>query len=385
MILKSLGKLKKADIDTLINNHVRESRQIDYKRELPGGKDSDTREFLADVSSFANASGGDLVFGVSEEEGIPKEAIGLAEIDVEAEILRLESTIRDGIDPRIIVETQGIEGFDKGPVLVLRVPKSWTSPHMVKFGNWSRFFVRGSAGKHQLDVAEIRSAFTLSEALPERIKTFRTDRLMKILSDDTPVRLTSGPRIVLHVCPLLSFSSRLQIDPKAICSREEGLLRPLRGNANGNRFNVDGFVTYSNGTPHCYDYCQMFRNGVVEAVDSAIIREDETFIAVKDLEKYIIASTQGYINLLKVLEISPPVIVMLSILNADGYEIPCPRATSSLESTPIDRPVLLLPDVLIENYDVNVGQELRPIFDAFWNAGGYPGSTSYDDEGDRIG
>ena len=43
-----------------------------YKQKFPTNSDVDRKEFLADISSFANASGGDLVFGITEENGSPK-------------------------------------------------------------------------------------------------------------------------------------------------------------------------------------------------------------------------------------------------------------------------------------------------------------------------
>ena len=72
MIPKRFDEITKADIDALVANGVAEGRTLDYKRTLPGGKDDEKREFLADVSSFANAAGGDIIFGVEEDQGIPR-------------------------------------------------------------------------------------------------------------------------------------------------------------------------------------------------------------------------------------------------------------------------------------------------------------------------
>jgi hypothetical protein len=59
------------------------------------------REFLADVSSFANTAGGHLVYGISEAAGIPTGLPGVVISDFDAEKLRLENLLRDGILPRI--------------------------------------------------------------------------------------------------------------------------------------------------------------------------------------------------------------------------------------------------------------------------------------------
>ena len=67
MILRDIDSLTKADIENLISNQVTESKQLEYKRDLPDRIDSAKKEFLADVSSFANASGGDIIFGLEAE------------------------------------------------------------------------------------------------------------------------------------------------------------------------------------------------------------------------------------------------------------------------------------------------------------------------------
>ena len=62
-----------------------ESHTLDYKQELPNESPQSRLDFLFDVAAFANASGGDLIFGIKErrEEGkstaIPE---GLCEAEI---------------------------------------------------------------------------------------------------------------------------------------------------------------------------------------------------------------------------------------------------------------------------------------------------------------
>jgi len=220
MINKQFDLINKNDIEALISNGVAETRTLEYKEKLSGNSDDDKKEFLADISSFANASGGDIIYGIQEQRssdnkttGIPEAANGVGAINSDAEIRRLENIIRDGVAPRIVgLQTKAVDGFADGSVIVIRVPKSWNSPHMVTFKNHSRFYSRNSAGKYPLDVTEIRSAFIVSESLPERIRQFRTERIAKIIADETPVPLQSNPKIVLHVLPLASLTSGTHID-----------------------------------------------------------------------------------------------------------------------------------------------------------------------------
>jgi hypothetical protein len=71
-----LTKITEADLHRLIAGAVSESLYIDYKATKSGGSpygnsDADHKEFLADISSFANAVGGDLVIGMAEKNGVP--------------------------------------------------------------------------------------------------------------------------------------------------------------------------------------------------------------------------------------------------------------------------------------------------------------------------
>jgi len=68
MIPTDIDQITEEDLQALIDNSVIEGKTIEYKQSLPSNSDSDKKEFLADVSSFANASGGDLIYGIIEDE-----------------------------------------------------------------------------------------------------------------------------------------------------------------------------------------------------------------------------------------------------------------------------------------------------------------------------
>jgi len=186
MIPKPIETITIDDLIQLIANGVREDRQIEFKQVLPGNTDDEKKEFLADVTSFANSSGGEIIYGMRAEQGLAKEITGVSVPDTDAEILRLSSMIRDGIQPRITgVQIRPVSD-PKGVAFVLRIPDSWAKPHMVTFKGQSRFFIRSSAGKHQMDVSEIRSAFALSEEIPERIRRFRDERFEELCRSACP-------------------------------------------------------------------------------------------------------------------------------------------------------------------------------------------------------
>jgi hypothetical protein len=396
MIAVPFQKIAVADIQTLVDDSVREGKTVEYKEQLPTNRDDDKKEFLADVSSFANASGGDLLFGVAEARdangkptGIPESAPGLARINADQEIRRLESMIRDGIEPRIPgVQIRAIDGFNDGPVILLRIPKSWASPHMVVFKASPRFFSRTSAGKSPLDVAEIRAAFVQSEALPERIRRFREDRLGNILAGETPVILAQEPLTVLHIVPVSAFHNHQQVDVLAFLDGRFHL-PPMGSTGWNSRVNMDGYATFSghDGTDDPqYNYAQLFRNAAIEAVDASLLSghgDLKQFIPSVAFERDVLQGTMHYFKAYRDIGIDGPVIVMLSLLRVRGfYMYVDPHQFSSREVHRVDKEHLIIPEVVIEDLSAAVPATMRPVFDLVWQACGYRRSYNYDDSGE---
>ncbi|MBS3764724.1 MAG: ATP-binding protein [Planctomycetes bacterium] len=384
---KPIAELERTDIEALMDNGVPEGRQIEYKRELPGRGNDDKKEFLADVTSFANASGGHLIFGVDEDESVPVALPGLGDINVDEEKQRLENMMRDGVEPRMPgVQIRAIGGFSEGPMLVLQIPQSWASPHMVTFRNWCRFFSRNNAGKYQLDVREIRAAFALSEALPESIKRFRDDRLGKIVADETPIPLRPEPKLALHLLPIAAFNRDLCLDASEIMQHYRSF-PPMLRSGQYQRFNVDGVVTSSGtvessgGGPRAY--CQVYRSGIIESVDAQFTGDLEGCLTIRSkYEDGVLETTETYLSGLAQLEVPPPFMVLLSMIGVEGARMYVSTTRRMLRSpTPIDRDILTLPEVILDGYECDLTHKLRPIFDAVWNACGHECSPNYDEEG----
>lgn len=399
MIGKPFETIKKDDIEALVANAVGEGRNLEYKQLLPGRTDEEVREFLADVSSFANAVGGDLIYGIREQRdrdqkptGVPDAAEGLVGINTDAEKGRLENIIRDGIDPRIpSVHIKHLEGFSEGPVIVLRISQSWVSPHMVKFKNLSRFFSRNSAGKYQLDVRELRAALLGSQNLADKISAFRSDRVSKIFAGSEPLSTESLPRLVLHLLPTISFSETISLDLKAvqpICTND--VLKPMGYPIEWGptQFNFNGLFS-SGRKPNTFKYdryVQLFRNGAIEAVTS--IPTYEKRLSGSQLEDELMREAPRYIKLQQRLGIGPPLFATSSLVSVKGFAI-----VTSLNQSPydfpsnrlIDQDVLVIPEVQLEEEGADFGSSIRPALDTIWQASGLPGSPSFDRTGQWAG
>ncbi len=392
MIPKSINQITEQDLQTLIDNSVLEGKTIEYKQELPGNSDTDKKEFLADVSSFANAGGGDLIYGIVEDKGIPIELKGLTIEDKDLEISRLDSIIRDGIGPRISgVAIRPVDLSNSRVALIIKVPKSWISPHRVIFKGHDKFYFRNTNGKHQMDVGELRSAFNLSETITERIRNFRVDRISKILANETPVSLNDTAKIVLHLIPVISFKPAQRYEISEIASHPEKM-PPINWDSFSSRYNFDGFLTYSSsrdteGKSCFYSYVQLFNNGIIEAVEGRLLDPNHPersggnlFIPSIAYEKKLIEPVSGYLGVLKLLNVDLPIIVFLTLIGVKGYYMAVRLGLGN--NTRIDRDILHLPESVLEGYDGDTKDVLRPCFDSIWNACGFSGSLNYNESGE---
>jgi hypothetical protein len=210
---KPLKMIVEADLQELIDTEVTEGKMIDYKRDRIGNTKEDRKEFCRDVSSFANDSRGHLIIGIEEGQGVAKRLSGLVVNDADAEINRLEQIIGDGIEPKIPgLEIASVKLNKQEPsvVIVIRIPRSFALPHRIKAHDV--FYARSSTGKYALDIPQIRNLFSLSEVAIERLRNFRSERISKILSGDTPISIDIYPKTVLHIVPLSMSNPSVKSD-----------------------------------------------------------------------------------------------------------------------------------------------------------------------------
>ncbi len=373
------------DLQSLIDGEVLEMRGIEYKEKLPGGTEADKKEFLADAVSFANAGGGDIIFGMRAEDGVPKGFVPIGHVKCDDAMLRLEQLMRDGIQPRVPgVHAISVRLHGGSDIVVLRIPASWAGPHMVKYKGSQRFYSRSSNGKYPLDVFEIGELFASSRGRTDRVRDFRLERMGRIIAGETPVRLPDGPRTVLHIVPLSPPTGG--VDVCAVASGRTRL-RPMYYNGGDSRYNLEGLLSYkaldSQGASD--GYTQLYRNGAIEAVEWRYLAAEGLWGSA--YERMVIEACSFYMNLLNDLGVPAPVAILLTLLGVQDFPI---QTRSNDSSHVIDRDSLLLPEIIVEELPESVAGQLsqdvakvlRPCFDALWNAAGYPRSLSYDQAGE---
>lgn len=381
MIPTSIEEITEENLQELVDNRIQEGKQLEYKRELSLDYNGHGEKFLAELTSFANTGGGDLIIGMDEDNDTSEPELYPLDFDnIDEEISRWESVLRTGVQPRLPsyqIEPVTISDDDGtgGTVLVIRVRQSQIGPHRVVRNSHNEFYGRNSNGKYPLDVDELRQQFLLSESLADDIREFRIERTAKIRARNTPVDLEPGPVWVIHLVPLTAFSPGSQLDLNSVEPYNlPGTLQRGRASGDASRYNIDGAVTYWQSSSEDYwGYTQTFRNGVIESVDAFFLHKEGTTdipqVAIKETLTYTLSR---HLEFLQARDIQPPLFLFMSMLDAEGYHID--RPLRSADPAALDRDMAHFPELVIDEYGMEISDIVDGLMGRLRNACGLQSS-----------
>lgn len=204
MIERLLDQITLDDIEALVTFQRSESRTLDFKEVFPSGDHKGVRDFLADVTAFANTDGGDIVIGVREDKnGVAAEVVGIDRAGLDQELRRIDDQLRSLVDPRVPqFAVRELVRPDGTAVLVMRVGASLVAPHRVAHDRSSRFFRRANRSNFEMSTTELRQAFAASQDFPNRIRDLHRRAVEAITGKDMPTRIVDRPTLTLTVAPL---------------------------------------------------------------------------------------------------------------------------------------------------------------------------------------
>lgn len=377
-----LKNINEKSIQQLVDNKVFERKTLEYKKQMDIDKDADKKEFLADISSFANKEGGVIIYGVTEDPttGEPQSLTGLAIVNIDNEQLKISSIIRDGISPRINgIELLPVKLTNNLFCIVVSIPQSWNQPHRVTFKGHDKFYTRSTNGKYPMDIDELRNAFILSSTLTEKIEKFREGRILRIKNNQTPFPINSPSKIVLHLIPVISFNTGFKIDLKYVSDNYNKLRPPLGGGWDG-QFNLNGFMTYSNSE----SYTLVFNSGIIEAVNSSLTQhevQNTKGIPVVLFEQMLIECTRDYLKIQEELGITFPVYVFVTLLGMKNIRLFTKQQLWGPRIPNLDD-TLDLVESKFDTLDINtIDVTLKGTIDSLYNAYGHKSSYSFDNQG----
>jgi hypothetical protein len=384
------ARITSRDLQMLIDNEVPESRDIEYKRAISIGPNSVEKKrikFLAGISSFANTDGGDLLIGIRAENGIPKEIVPIDRKDVDPLKLAIEQLVQTGISPRMLPGVFEIRVSDTQSVLLVRTVKSWALPHRVTLAGNNNFYGRHSAGMFPMDVDQVRAAFLASGDIYRRVRAAHQELLAAILTNP-PLPLDEQPWVILHLIPFESLDETRSVDLVEGERDATNRLAPVGGLAGSrnfsHRFNFDGIqIVTQNPAEKVSAYTQLFRSGIIESVDTRASGRNVPSVpqAFKDQFLWVkagtavVAGVQRFLDVQRRFRLSPPIAVIVVVAGARDCQLhPGSQHYGELTrySERITRDPMVLPTVQFDSFDTPVATKLQPVFDALWNAAGWP-------------
>jgi len=390
LFYKRLEDINEDDILSLIENAEPEGKYLDYKEKLPEDKNNDKIEFCKDVVSFANAEGGIIIYGIKENKnesdktGLPGEIVGVEIENYDKLIQKLENWIRVFIEPRFSgVYFRQLE-VKKKKILLVKIIKSWYGPHWVRDDN--RFHIRTNSGRQQMSIDELRTAFNLSDTRIERIRKFIYERVSMIYTNEFYYPLKEGPKLIFHTIPLYAFESRSY---KPLTEIPQFVDEKLSGFIAVKRINLDGCFYYYKDNQKLKSYIQLFRNFIIEYVDTSyfgmkeISQGEKIYYLRSTYESSLIELLKLFIEIYKELSIPTPILIFLTLVNVEKCKIRTINGHDSIYY--FDRDIVNIPEIIVENYDDEPPEKiLKPCFDAVWNACGFLRSFNYDDKGNFL-
>ncbi|WP_206922213.1 AlbA family DNA-binding domain-containing protein [Alicyclobacillus suci] len=360
---------------------------LDYKMEIG----DDSKEFMADITSFANTDGGVILYGIEERKedgkntGIPAQIVGIEKGKADFIQQKIENMLRDNVDPRlpnVIAHPIDVSGRT---VLAIGVPRSLFAPHMVRKD--SKFYARNSISKFPMDTHQIRQAMLQSVGWEKEADNFRRSRIMDMMAGKIAYLRQKERATFLHIVPL--GTNRPLINLREYTTELAHKFKPYQYSGCNQTFNLDGYLIWP-GSPG-ESYVQFYRNGATEFCTATLFYETEYKrgqIALDGMgvEFFVVRSAKEYLGYCERLGVEPPFAMFLSIVGAKGH-ITGQHVVNAFNqralpaSGLIEENEIMFPPVIVETPDMDLPALFRMTFDMLWQAAGRDGSPHYKEDG----
>jgi hypothetical protein len=375
VLLQRLDDISEAYLQGLCSDGTMESQTLDFKLEL--SKADDKRELHKDLCAFANADGGDLVYGIAQDAGTAAKIVPVNTASVDALRRRIAQAV-DGIEPRL----QGVRVHEvsvpDGHVVIVRVPASFDGPHSFRVdGGARRFVLRNGTDTTEMNFDQIRTAFDRTASLAERARELIDQRFQAIAQRHTWKPFHPGTIASVALVPIAGLAGRNAVNIAAINNSYNRFMFPEWSSVS-RTMNLDGLVVYP-ATPkegQLLAYTQVYRNGTIVGLrTAAALATDRPLIPSTVVTAFYRDAAIKFIHASKALDFTGPAVLRCAMTNVAGYQFGIGAMGDPWAKTvaDVDRDFLMLPDVWIDSLEAietaaDADALLLPILDVLWQA-----------------
>lgn len=401
MITTTWDQIDAGTLQALCDAGAPESPTLDFKRVAPLKQGEDPRnEFAKDVCAFANANGGDLVYGIATREDCADTLAPLSGESADACKRRLSEVLANHVEPRIAgVRFKDLPIDERGFALVVRVPRSFDAPHRYKVRSHDgvhahhRFVTRSDTGTLDMDYAQLRDSFGRTATLVEQARAFRATRLRLMMSEG---QLLHGfeqghPKFCVHLVPLAGLIQATAINISDVYHRHDINFAKPGGFVPQKQTNLDGLLMTGSRdaiTGRIGWLVRLFRSGAMEYLaqaSSQVAAEDggDAFIPAVATSREIRRVCGQLLSHARALGLEGPALLGLAGVNTARHPFRIFGNGTHYGNTLADREHLVLADHWIDELsaETDIDTAARPMLDEYWQCFGEVRCELYDEAG----
>ena len=169
LLLRDVEEWTLGDFQEVVEGRIPEGQRVDYKRTLQLDRERAKAEVAKDVSGFANAQGGLILFGVDEDdspEPLPSAVVPFPSMGLQT---RLENILDSTLHPIPEYQVATID-TEAGSLIVARVAAHPGPPVMVQGYGENRYFTRSGTRTRPMNATEVAAAHAKAEGRERRLE-----------------------------------------------------------------------------------------------------------------------------------------------------------------------------------------------------------------------
>jgi Putative DNA-binding domain len=328
--------------------------KIDYERDASGRFGTDAkREFLKDITAFANANGGDLLIGVdepSENVDIDTQIRGIESCDKLVGIL--ERVARDSVDPPIPgLIVKAVTRSSGNGVILVHIPPSNTRPYRVNHSGYVNFSIRHSESIFSMNTHDIREAVIASASAEAKAREY----LKEAERDVEEFHSKGKPCLLLQAMPLIPPENPWDVVSDNVISvirdrdakrRKQFRSFPLESTTRPTR-TLEGVMGRDDSSQPTF-ITEIHRNGYISAFNTEPLKEiktqDHSYQTISKFQfEFFNAFACFCSQMLEATKTDSPYLVKCTLLCAKGIHLYAPELTVRFHG-PWLKPTLQWPD-----------------------------------------